>query len=106
MIHPRVVEKIVRQAASDVTAVSGTTRHLLGIGLDTTHPRVTATVDGSLARLRIELTLAYPTGLASAASLVREVVARQVRDLAGIDAREVDIMIVGLSTDPARRRVR
>jgi uncharacterized alkaline shock family protein YloU len=116
-----VIEKIASQAAFEVEPVGGRGAHrLLGVALPgmslsggsaprgaaaTARPRVTAHVDGHLARLSMSVGVHYPAPLRQVAVTVRARVVETVARLAALEVREVDIDVVALPRDrtPVRR---
>jgi uncharacterized alkaline shock family protein YloU len=104
-IADRVVERIAARAARESGPVAGPggVRSLAG-GDD---PRASATVDGSVAVVRISLGVVYPAPVGATARAVRAGVRDRVREMTGIDVRQVDIDVTRLTgADEQRRRVR
>jgi len=105
-IEGRVVERIAARAARESGLVTGPgqVRDLATRGDD---PRVSATVDGQVAVIRIVLGVVYPEPVGRVTRLAREHVRARVLDLTGISVRQIDIEVVRLPTARAEsRRVR
>ncbi|MFC4586783.1 Asp23/Gls24 family envelope stress response protein [Sphaerisporangium corydalis] len=107
-ISDRVLERIATRAVTEVDHVGGSSPRLLGVplGRDTTGgPRVSAHVDGDLAIVRVTLSVDYPAPIRQVVDRVREHVMTRVREMTGLDARQVDIDVARLvhPPDPGRR---
>jgi hypothetical protein len=91
-ITPLVVERLASRAAFEVVAG---------------RPRAAARLDGRIARIELTVSLPYPAPVRDLARRVRSHVAATVDRLAGVDAREVDLVVGALEpAAPRHRRVR
>ncbi len=108
-IADRVIEKIAGQAASEVDRAGGTARRVLGLtvgGADTAPPRVRARLDGDVATVSMDLSVAWPAPLRDVATQVRQRVTDRLGELAGVRQTQFDIRVVTLPADaPTQRRV-
>lgn len=99
VIDHKVVEKIARQAASEVTAVGGTTGGFLGLGSRANRsalPKADVELSGQTASIDLSIAVAYPTPLRQAADQVRQHVMDRVAELVGIEVTRVDITVTTL----------
>ncbi|HEY3686543.1 MAG TPA: Asp23/Gls24 family envelope stress response protein [Streptosporangiaceae bacterium] len=104
-IADRVVERIAARAAREGGQVTGPggVRSLAGGD----EPRASASVDGSVAVVRISLGVVYPAPVGATTRAVRARVRDRVREMTGIDVRQVDIDVTRLTgADEQPRRVR
>ncbi|WP_214410650.1 Asp23/Gls24 family envelope stress response protein [Sphaerisporangium fuscum] len=100
-IADRVLERIAARAVTEVDQVGGAAPRLLGVPLGrgappAAAPRVSARVEGRLAVVHVALSATYPAPLRQVAQRVRERVAGRVRELTGLDARQVDVDVTRL----------
>ncbi|WP_248964412.1 Asp23/Gls24 family envelope stress response protein [Sphaerisporangium perillae] len=99
-ISDRVLEQIAARAVSEVEQVGGVAPRVLGVplGRDTeqTAPRVSGHVDGHLAILKVTLSVVYPAPIRQVVHRVRDHVVARVRELTGLEARQVDIDVTRL----------
>ena len=105
-IADRVVERIVARAAYEsdaVTGPGGVRRLADGLTGRDDRPQVSVTVDGQVAVVRISLGVAYPEPVGRTTREVRERVRARVRELTGIDVRQVDITVTRLPVQRPRR---
>ena len=105
-IADRVVERIAARAAYEsdaVTGPGGVRRLTDGLTGRDDRPQVSVTVDGQLAVLRISLGVVYPAPVGRTTREVRERVRARVRELTGIDVRQVDITVTRLPVQEPRR---
>lgn len=106
VIADSVVERIAAIAAGEVEGVVKA-----GSGLDQVmghrYPKVSATIAGRRARIKVEIAVAWPHPLGKVSGRVREVVRDRVTDLAGVqvDAVDVHAATVVHAPEPERRRV-
>ena len=101
-----VVEKIASQAAVEVATAGGWSGGFLGIGSQadlSSRPKVSADLSGHSTTIQVELTLAYPTPIASAAEQVRRHMMERVSNLAGIDVTRVDVTVTALARHPEQK---
>ncbi|MFC4535046.1 Asp23/Gls24 family envelope stress response protein [Sphaerisporangium dianthi] len=110
-ISDRVLEQVAARAAGEVEHVGGAAPRMLGVplGRDTerTAPRVSGHVEGRLAILRVTLSVTYPAPIRQVVHRVREHVVSRVRELTGLEARQVDIDVARLiHPEEQGRRVR
>ncbi|MCW2877932.1 MAG: hypothetical protein JWQ95_2032 [Sphaerisporangium sp.] len=107
-ISGRVLERIAAHAVNEVDEVGGAAPRLLGmpLGRDATDtaPRVSAQVDGHLAIVRVTLSVTYPAPIRQVAHRVRDHIMTRVRELTGLDVRQVDIDIARLIRPAERGR--
>jgi uncharacterized alkaline shock family protein YloU len=102
----KVVEKIAAHAATEVEHASGLRRHVAGRELGTRSVRASATLDGHVAVLRLELAVDYPTPVKTVTRTVRAHVARTVEQLCGLRVDHLDITVAALRRpDTERSRV-
>lgn len=110
-ISDRVLERIATRAVAEVDEIGGAAPRVLGmpLGRDTAGgaARVSAHADGRIAIVRMTLSVTYPAPIRQVAGRVREHVMTRVRELTGLDARQVDIDVASLVPPAERgRRVR
>jgi uncharacterized alkaline shock family protein YloU len=107
-VSDRVLERIATRAVTEVDQVEGAAPRLLRmpLGRDTAGaaPRVSARVDGRLAIVRVTMSVTYPAPIRQVVHRVREHVMTRVRELTGLDARQVDIDVARLIHPAARER--
>lgn len=108
-IADRVIEKIAAQAAGEIDRAGGAVRRILGMTVgsaENSGPRVHARVDGDVATVSMDLSVAWPAPLREVTMQVRERVTARLAELAGVTQTQVDIRVVALLTeDPQQRRV-
>ncbi len=101
----QVVDRIAGQAATEVDAAGGAARRLLGVALgsDDPHgpPHVRCHVDGAIVTVGVQLSVRYPEAIADVTDAVRRRIVDRVRQLTGLEVRQVDITVTGLLA-PAR----
>lgn len=92
-MNDRVIERIAAIAAAQVGGVVRT-----GSRWDRTTgrelPHVTSRTAGSRARLLVETAVTWPSALGEVAARVQDAVTDRLRELAGIDADAVDVIVV------------
>lgn len=106
VIADRVVERIATRAASEPGPVTGPGGGLPGLRGSAARPRVTASVRGRVATVRVALGVTYPAPVRAITRRVREQVRARVREMTGIDVRQVDIAVARLPEEQERGRVR
>jgi len=106
VIAERVVERIATRAAAEPGPVTGPGGGLPGLRGSAVRPRVTASVRGRVATVRVALGVTYPAPVRTITRRVREQVRNRVREMTGIDVRQVDIAVARLPEENDRRRVR
>jgi len=114
-----VVTKIAAQAAAENPDAGAATARVLGhavpgagrMGVRGTDldalPKTVVRVDGSKAYVSLEIAIRWSASVAEVTGQVRRHVRDRVRDLAGMEVDEVDIVVAGLATDitpPSRVR--
>lgn len=97
-IAEAVVAKIASQAASEVDHAGGRPRRIVAALTPTSlnRPNADATVDGHIARIKLDVTVEYPNPIRQVTRAVRARVTEQVAALAAMDVTEVDITVVAL----------
>jgi len=121
-IAESVVAKLAAQAALEVPDAGAAAPRLLGrslsgaggLGVRQTSlsalPKVSATVDNSIALLRLEISVRWPASVPAVTAAVRERVRTRLVALTGLDVAEVTIRVTDLVTEAAatstRSRVR
>jgi uncharacterized alkaline shock family protein YloU len=106
-LAPRVVEKVASQAAGETEQVFGLPRRLAGRALGGERVRASATVDGHLAAVEIELAAAFPAPLIELTRRVRDHVSSRLTSLCGVRVDYVDVTVAALRPpETSRRRVR
>lgn len=108
MIADRVVEKIVERAVTEVDQAAGVSRHGLRVGRFQTpaRPRVSATVDGDLATVRVTMSVLWPASVPEVTERVRERIAGRLFELATLRIAEIAIDVAQLPTSYGARRRR
>ena len=116
-IADRVVTKIAAQAAAENPDAGAATARVLGhavpgaghLGVRGTDldalPKTTVQVDGSKAFVNLEIAVRWSAPVAEVTAQVRRHVQDRVRELAGLEADEVNIVVAGLAaaiTPPPR----
>ena len=114
-----VVTKIAAQAAAENPDAGAATARVLGravpgagrLGVRDTDldalPKTTVQVDGSKAYVSLEIAIRWSASVPEVTGQVRRHVQERVRDLAGMEVDEVDIVVADLATDitpPSRVR--
>ncbi len=117
-ISESVVAKLAAQAAVEIPDAGAAAPRLLGrslpgagsLGVRTTSltslPKVSAHVDGSLALIRLEISVRWSASVPAVTAAVREHVRARVGELTGLVVAEVTIRVSGLVTEltqPTRR---
>ncbi|MDH2424413.1 Asp23/Gls24 family envelope stress response protein [Sphaerisporangium sp. TRM90804] len=92
-ISDRVVERVAASAAAEVRDTGGAARRLLGVPRGGEEPEVHAKIIGQVAIVRVAVSVVYPAPVRQVARRVRESVAGRVRELTGLDARQVDVVV-------------
>jgi uncharacterized alkaline shock family protein YloU len=117
-ISESVVAKLAAQAAVEIPDAGAAAPRLLGRSLSggpgvratslTGLPKVSAHVDGSMALIRLEISVRWPASVPAVTSAVREHVRTRLAELTGLQVPEVTIQVTDLVTRPSRttRRVR
>jgi uncharacterized alkaline shock family protein YloU len=99
-IADRVVARVAAQAAAEIGQTGGAARRLAGVamGRETGEglARVSARVDGHLARIEMRLTIDYPAPARTLTREVRHHVIERVAALTGLEVRHVDIEVARL----------
>ncbi|WP_424530234.1 Asp23/Gls24 family envelope stress response protein [Sphaerisporangium viridialbum] len=107
-ISDRVLERVAALAVTEVDQVGGTAPRLLNVplGRGTTGaaPKVSAHADGRLAIVKVTLSVTYPAPILQVVHRVRDHVMARVRELTGLDARQVDIDVARLVHPPEQER--
>ena len=106
-----VVTKIAAQAAVENPDAGAATARVLGravpgagrMGVRGTDldalPKTAVRVDGSKAYVSLEIAVRWSASVAEVTGQVRRHVRDRLRDLAGLEVDEVDIVVAGLATD-------
>jgi uncharacterized alkaline shock family protein YloU len=117
-ISESVVAKLAAQAAMEIPDAGAAAPRLLGRSLSgagslgvrptslTALPKASAHVDGSLALIRLEISVRWPASVPAVTTAVREHVRTWVAELTGLIVAEVTIGVSDLVTElptPARR---
>ena len=105
-VADRVIEKIASYAAGEVDRATGSPRRILGMTLssDPRAPRVSAVVDGEVATVDIDMSVAWPAPIREVTRQVRQHVVTRLHDLAGITRAQVDITVTSLAAEPSQER--
>ena len=110
-VADRVVTKIAARAAAENPDAGAAAARMLGhavpaasyLGVRGTDlnalPKTTVQVDGSRAYVSLEIAVRWPASVAEVAGQVRRHVRERVRELAGLEVDEVDIVVSGLAAD-------
>jgi uncharacterized alkaline shock family protein YloU len=106
-IAGRVVERIATHALTEVGAVAGTPRRLLGRPLGREPAaRASAWVDDGLATVTVRVGVVYPAPVREVSRRLREHVRATVERLTGLDVRQIDVEITRLPPpEPTSGRV-
>jgi uncharacterized alkaline shock family protein YloU len=117
-ISDSVVAKLAAQAAVEIADAGAAAPRILGrslsgaggLGVRTTSltglPKATASVDGSIALIELEISVRWPASVPAVTTAVREHVRTRLRELTGLHVPEVTIQVTDLVTTlPPRRRV-
>ncbi|HET9648484.1 MAG TPA: Asp23/Gls24 family envelope stress response protein [Microlunatus sp.] len=99
VIGRNVVEKIARQAASEVATAGGRTGGVLGIGSHTDMsalPEADVELSSRTASIDLDISVAYPTPLRQTTERVRQHVMDRVAQLAGVEVSRIDITVTAL----------
>jgi uncharacterized alkaline shock family protein YloU len=112
MIADGVVTKIAARAAAENPDAGAAAARMLGRavpaagrlpGVRSTDlgglPKTTVDVDGSKAYVSLELSVRWPASVPEVTAQVRRHVRSRVREMAGLDVDEVDIVVADLVTD-------
>jgi uncharacterized alkaline shock family protein YloU len=108
-ISDRVLERIATRAVMEVDQAGGAAPRLLGmpLGRDVPEgaPRVDAHVDGHIAIVRVTMSVTYPAPIRRVVHRVRDHIVTRVRELTGLETRQVDIDVARLvhPAEPGRR---
>ena len=117
-IGDSVVAKLAAQAAVEIPDAGAAAPRLLGrslsgaggLGVRTTSlsgaPKASAQVDGSIALIRLEISVRWPASAPAVTAAVREHVRVRLAELTGLQVPEVTILVTELVTEvsqPARR---
>jgi uncharacterized alkaline shock family protein YloU len=106
-----VVTKIAAQAAAENPDAGAATARMLGravpgaghLGVRGTDldalPKTAVQVDGTKAYVSLEIAVRWSASVAEVTGQVRRHVRDRVRDLAGLEVDEVDIVVADLATD-------
>lgn len=119
-ISDSVVAKLAAQATLEIPDAGAAAPRLLGRSLPgagslgvrptslTALPKASAHVDGSLALIRLEISVRWPMSVPAVTTAVREHVRSRVAELTGLIVAEVTIQVSDLVTELAQppRRVR
>ncbi|GII62761.1 hypothetical protein Skr01_28460 [Sphaerisporangium krabiense] len=110
-IADRVLERVVAHAVAEVEDAGGLAPRVLGVPLGRdardVAPRVTAHAEGQVAIVKVAMSATYPAPVRDLARRVRDNVMARVRELTGLEARQVDIEVTRLiGPGPGERRVR
>ena len=119
-IGDSVVAKLAAQAAVEIPDAGAAAPRLLGrslpgaggLGVRATSlsgvPKASAHVDGSLALIRLEISVRWPASVPAVTAAVREHVRARVAELTGLLVPEVTILVTSLVTagSQSARRVR
>jgi uncharacterized alkaline shock family protein YloU len=113
-----VVAKLAAQAAVEIPDAGAAAPRLLGrslagagsLGVRSTSltglPKASAHVDGSIALIRLEISVRWPASVPAVTAAVREHVRARLAELTGLHVPEVHIEVTDLvtaSSQPARR---
>jgi uncharacterized alkaline shock family protein YloU len=109
-----VVAKIAARAAVEVPDAGGAAPRVLGhalpdaaatLGVRQTSldalPHASADVDGSMAVVKLQISVRWPASVPKTASAVRARVIERVSALTGLNVTELDIAVLDLDTDLA-----
>ena len=119
-ISESVVAKLAAQAAIEIPDAGAAAPRVLGRSLPgagslgvrptslTALPKASAHVDGSIALVRLEISVRWPVSVPAVTAAVRQHVRSRVAELTGLIVAEVAIQVSGLVTELAQppRRVR
>ena len=118
-ISDTVVAKIAAKAAAENPDVGAPATRVMGIPLPGVGgvgghdsdldglPKTSVEVDGTLAFIELEISVRWPTSVASVIASVRSTVRDRVHEFTGLDVQEVHVTVSDLVTDiPAPPRVR
>jgi uncharacterized alkaline shock family protein YloU len=103
-LAPRVVEKIAARAAGEVAQVFGLSRTLAGHTLGAERVRADAELDGHVAVLRLDLSVAFPAPLIPLTRTVREHVTNTVQTLCGLHVDHIDLTVAALRHPSAEHK--
>jgi uncharacterized alkaline shock family protein YloU len=99
-IAARVVEKIVDRSLDDVDHIApgthGGVRSVLKLGDSNRNARVRARVDGRTVVIDLSCAVAYPAPVSQTTHRARSVIVARVRELTGLEPRQVDITVDAL----------
>ena len=117
-ISDSVVAKLAAQAAVEIPDAGAAAPRVLGrslsgaggLGVRTTSltglPKATAHVDGSIALIRLEISVRWPASVPAVTTAVREHIRTRLAELTGLNVPEVTIQVTDLVTtlaQPTRR---
>lgn len=109
-IADRVVAALAAQVASEQPDAGAPAGRVLGLAVPgpallggrdadlASRPRVSATVDGSVARVEVTMSVRWPASVRAVTEGVRSAIRRRVGELAGLDVVEVRIHVTDLAT--------
>ncbi len=99
-IDPKVVQKVAAEAVREIDNATGSPRRLLGITLGSTDSdtgaQISAQVDDNTALVEVTMTVVYPASVQQVTRQTREHVRERVKELTGVNVREVDITVAGM----------
>jgi uncharacterized alkaline shock family protein YloU len=109
-IADTAVTKIAARAAAENPDAGAATARVMGRAVPSSVPGVRSTdldalpktsvdVDGSKAYVSLEIAVRWPAPVAEVTGQVRQHVRDRLRDLAGLQAEEVHIVVADLATD-------
>jgi uncharacterized alkaline shock family protein YloU len=98
----RVVEKVAAAAVGEVELAAGAARRLGHRQRRSARTRVD--VDGQLATISVDMSVMYPSPIRSVARVARRHVAARVRELTGLEVRQLDITVRGFPRAAMERR--
>lgn len=102
-----VADRAVQRIAEAAAQVPGTTRACTGALAGRDLPRASAHVQGTWARVDVDVALAWPAPAAATARRVRDAVTADLDRWAGLRARvDVHLVAVQAAEVPTRERVR
>ncbi|NNG20661.1 Asp23/Gls24 family envelope stress response protein [Naumannella sp. ID2617S] len=101
-IPAKVIAKIAEQVAAEVPNVGAAAGGVLGVGARRdfdARPTVECELYGQVAVLRMDVGMAFPTNLVTAAHNLREHVRNRVEYLTGLEVGRLDIQISWLNPE-------
>lgn len=106
-VPAKVVARIAEQAAFEVPGIGSDAGGVLGIGARrdfTSRPSAEAEIYGGTVVLRLDVGIAFPTGLRDALSGLRAHVIERVEQLSGLSVGRLDVQVSWLSPTTTGRR--